>query len=170
MVAALSHEKKGFIRKKSLFEDAGIKTQEIKGRLVLLIDEDTNAFNMVMEANRLPQNTESEKAIKEKAVRAANHYVVEVPLEVAKLSLEVMQLAQKMVEEGNPNSVSDAGVGAEVAYAGLRGASLNVLINLPGLYHDKSFVAKVKSEIDNLLTTGKSLHQKVFEKTVEIIG
>jgi glutamate formiminotransferase/formiminotetrahydrofolate cyclodeaminase len=123
-----------------------------------------------MEANRLPQGTESEKAIKEKSVQAANHYVVEVPLEVAKLSLEVMQLALQMVEEGNPNSVSDAGVGAEVAYAGLRGASLNVLINLPGVSADKTFAAKVKSEVDNLLLTGKFLHQKVFDRTVEIIG
>ncbi len=168
MVAALSHEKKGFLKKKPMLEVVGTKTQKIKDRLVLLIDEDTNAFNRVMEANRLPQGTESEKAIKEKSVQAANHYVVEVPLEVAKLSLEVMQLALQMVEEGNPNSVSDAGVGAEVAYAGLRGASLNVLINLPGLSADKTFAAKVKSEVDNLLLTGKFLHQKVFDRTVQI--
>jgi glutamate formiminotransferase/formiminotetrahydrofolate cyclodeaminase len=75
-----------------------------------------------------------------------------------------------MVEEGNPSSVSDAGVGAEVAYAGLRGACLNVLINISGMDDDEDFVEKAKDEVGKLLSSSKILHQMIFAKTVEIIG
>jgi glutamate formiminotransferase/formiminotetrahydrofolate cyclodeaminase len=170
MVAALTHEKKGFLDKKPMLNEVGVKTQELKERLTFLVDEDTNAFNMVMAANRLPSGSKSEEEQKLKAVQSANRYAIEVPLEVAKLSLEVMKLAQKMVEEGNPNSVSDAGVGAEVAYAGLRGACLNVLINISGMDDDEDFVEKAKDEVEKLLSSSKILHQMIFAKTVEIIG
>lgn len=170
MVAALSHEKKEFIEKRDVMENVGEKTQKIKDRLAFLIDEDTQAFNNVMAANRISATTPEE--IKEKGISVlnANKYAAEIPLEVAKTSFDIFELAEQMVNEGNPNSVSDVGVAGEAAYTAVRGACLNVLINLDGVASDKIFVDNMKKQVEKLLDESEKYHKKIFSRTLEIIS
>ena len=168
MVAALTHEKKGFEASQDEMDAMGNKAQEIKDRLSFLIDEDTNAFNTVMDANRLPSNSDEEKIAKRKAVLAANKYAIEIPLEAAELSLSVLEIANELVKKGNPNSVSDVGVSGEVALAAVRGACMNVLINLSGV-KDKRYTNRKKKQVDELLNEASKLERKIFRQTLKII-
>lgn len=170
MVAALSHEKKGFFDKKPLMETVGEEAQSIKNRLMFLVDEDTNAFNKVMEANRLSATTQEEIDTKEEAVMNANKYAIDVPWETTKLSYRVMELALQMVEEGNPNSVSDAGVAGEVGLAAVHGAGMNVLINLPSVSDDIEYVDEMKSKVDSIWKDAESLQKKIFDATLQVIS
>ncbi len=165
MVAALTYEKKGFEAERPEMEILGVQAQTIQDRLIHLVDEDTNAFNRVMVANRLPEDTSDEKAVKKAEVLDAAKYAIEIPLEVAQLSLEVIKLAQKLVAKGNPNSVSDAGVAAEVSAAAVNGACLNVLINLPGVSGDEKYIGKMQKEVGNLLTAAKTYRHTIFTAT-----
>ena len=168
MVAALTHEKKEMLDSKPLMDEIGVEAQQLKDRLAVLVEEDTQAFNKVMEANRLPATTDEEKDIKKESLDSANKYAIQIPLETAKKCLRVIELSQELVTNGNPNSVSDAGVAAEVALAGLRGACMNVMINLAEI-DDTSYCEALQNEVDSLIKNGESIHKKVFEKTVSII-
>ena len=170
MVAALSHEKKGYLEKREMMEIIGEKTQKIKDRLSYLIDEDTNAFNKVMAANRISATTPTEVAEKEKLALNANKYAAEIPLEVAETSFKIFEMAELMVTEGNPNSVSDVGVAGEAAFTAVRGACLNVLINLDGVESDQKFVSDMKVRVEKLLIVSEKYHNNIFAKTREIIG
>ena len=169
MVAALTHEKKGFIALKPEMDKIGVEAQTIKDRLSFLVDEDTNAFNNVMEANRMPASNDDEAKVKDRAIRKANEYAIDVPFEVANLCKRVIELADILVEKGNPNSVSDAGVAGEVALAGLRGASMNVLINLPSI-DDEEYRSEKRKEVDGLIQAAEALHKIVYKKTLNIIN
>ena len=169
MVAALTHEKKEMLENKPLMDEIGVEAQKLKNRLAVLVEEDTKAFNSVMEAIRLPENSDEEKSIKKDAISAANKYAIEVPLETAKKCFKILQLSQSLVENGNPNSVSDAGVAAEVALAGLRGACMNVMINLSGL-EDKPYCKSMQEEVDKLVEDAETLHKIVFSNTLSIIN
>jgi len=169
MVAALTHEKKGFIVLKPEMDKIGVEAQTIKDRLSFLVDEDTNAFNNVMEANRMPASNDDEAKVKDRAIRKANEYAIDVPYEVANLCKRVIELADILVEKGNPNSVSDAGVAGEVALAGLRGASMNVLINLPSI-DDEEYRSEKRKEVDGLIQAAEALHKIVYKKTLNIIN
>ena len=169
MVAALTHEKKGFIALKPEMDKIGVEAQTIKDRLSFLVDEDTNAFNNVMEANRMPASNDDEVKVKDRAIRKANEYAIDVPYEVANLCKRVIELADILVEKGNPNSVSDAGVAGEVALAGLRGASMNVLINLPSI-DDEEYRSEKRKEVDGLIQAAEALHKIVYKKTLNIIN
>ena len=168
MVAALTHEKKEMLESKPLMDEIGVEAQQLKDRLAVLVEEDTQAFNKVMEANRLPATTDEEKEIKKESLDSANKYAIHIPLETAQKCLRVIELSQELVTNGNPNSVSDAGVAAEVALAGLRGACMNVMINLSEI-DDTSYCEALQNEVDSLIKNGESIHKKVFEKTVSII-
>ena len=170
MVAALSHEKKGYLQKREMMEEIGKKTQKIKDRLSYLIDEDTNAFNKVMAANRISATTFEEIKEKDRLILDSNKYAAEIPLEVAVTSFQIFELAELMVNEGNPNSVSDVGVAGEAAFTAVRGACLNVLINLDGIVADKNYVNNLKKQVDKLLIDSEQYHAKIFSKTREIIG
>ncbi len=128
MVAALTHEKKGFESQKPEMDMIGQDAQAIKDRLSFLVDEDTHAFNKVMAANRLLASNDEEKTMKADAVLKANQYAIDIPFEVATLCYTIIELADVLVSKGNPNSVSDAGVAAEVALAGVRGAAMSVRV------------------------------------------
>jgi len=169
MVAALTHEKKGFIALKPEMDKIGVEAQTIKDRLSFLVDEDTNAFNNVMEANRMPASNDDEAKVKDRTIRKANEYAIDVPYEVANLCKRVIELADILVEKGNPNSVSDAGVAGEVALAGLRGASMNVLINLPSI-DDEEYRSEKRKEVDGLIQAAEALHKIVYKKTLNIIN
>ena len=168
MVAALTHEKKEMLNSKPLMDEIGIEAQSLKDRLSDLIDEDTKAFNSVIAAIRLPQNTKEEKVYKDAAIQMANKYAIEIPMETAEKCFRVLQLSEKLVDKGNPNSVSDAGVAAEVALAGLRAAGMNVMINLPGL-EDSSYVEDTQNKINELINDSEALHKTIYNKTLLII-
>ena len=168
MVAALTHEKKGYEASKSDMESIGTEAQSIKDRLSFLVDEDTNAFNQVMAANRLSASNDEEAAQKDEAILNANKYAIDIPFEVATLCFRVIELAEVLVEKGNPNSVSDAGVAAEVALAGVRGASMNVLINLPGV-DEESYCTSKRNDVNTLIQKAEAKHKAVFEHTLKVI-
>jgi len=142
MVANLSASKKGWEERWNEFSDWADKGQKIKKQLLHLVDEDTVAFNKIMDAFKLPKTTDQEKADRKQAVAEATRYAIEVPLSVMKISLQSMELIEAMATNGNPNSVSDAGVGAMCARTAVLGAGLNVRINAAA-YSDKTFVETV---------------------------
>ena len=165
MVACLTHEKKDMLQNRSIMEEIGVKAQELKDDLAHLVSEDSRAFNKVLDAVRLPAISEQEKKEKTKNILLANKYAIEIPYQTAKKCYEVMQLAEILIEKGNPSSLTDAGVASEVAFAGLRGGCMNVLINLPELI-DKPYINQKQKEVDNLLKKGERLNRKLFKKTI----
>ena len=136
MVSALNHEKKENIKIKPQMEKIGIEAQKIKDRLSFLVDEDTNAFNQLIKANRMPSSNNKQEKEKLNAIQKANEFAIEIPLEVISHCLRIIELSEELIDNGNPNLVSDAGVSAEVSLAGVRGAAMNVLINLIGIDDD----------------------------------
>ncbi len=165
MVAGLTISKKKYLKVKDLMAEIGEEAQKIKEELVRGIDDDTDAFNEYFVALKMPKNTEEEKKAREKAMLEGLKKAISVPLKTAENSLKAIEVAIKVAENGNINSVTDAGVGGEVAYAGLRGAVLNVLINLPGI-EDKEFVNEMKEKTDTLINKGSELIEKL-RKIVE---
>jgi len=137
MVASLTYYKKDFFDLRQKMNDFSKKAQLIKDDLIILIDEDTNAFNAILNANRLPAKNKAEHAIKEKAIKKANELAFETPYRIACLCSEVVSLCVDLSINGNPNSISDVGVAVESAYAGFKGASMNVLINMPSIENKK---------------------------------
>lgn len=133
MVAALTHGKKGWETSRAEMEDIGRSAQKLVDWFTLAVDRDSDAFNAVMAAIRMPKGTPEEQVSRQQAMLAANHAATLVPLEVLERSVRTLELATKAAKGGNPNSVSDAGVASACARAAARGASLNVRINLQNL-------------------------------------
>jgi glutamate formiminotransferase/formiminotetrahydrofolate cyclodeaminase len=133
MVAALTHGKKGYREHDAAMEQLGIRAQAAKDALLAAVDRDTAAFNDVMACFRMPKKTDAEKAARDAAICAANKVATEVPLGVLQRIPELLPLVAALVEKGNQNSLSDAGVAGLVARAAAWGAYYNVLINLPGI-------------------------------------
>lgn len=154
MVANLSAHKRGWDDRWEYFSNYAEKGQYLKDALLKAVDEDTAAFNKIMKAFELPKGTDAEKATRKQAVQDATKYAIEVPFKVMQLGVEVIELAKVMAETGNPNSVTDAGVGALAARTAVRGAFLNVKINAAG-YADKAFV-------DDILAKGNALDAKAL--------
>lgn len=147
MVANLSAGKRGWEDKLSYFSDWAVKAQQLKDELLFLVDEDTAAFNKVMDAFALPKESAEEKAVRSAAIQLANKYAAEIPLRVMETAFKSYQLLAEMAEKGNPASISDVGVGLLALRACIDGAALNVRINLAGLKDDKlksSFQDKVR--------------------------
>jgi len=133
MVANLTAHKKGYEDQLEFFSEHGVQAQIKIKELLFLVDEDTKAFNAIMEAFRLPKNTAEEKSIRKKAIRKANVYAIEIPLKTMETAASCLHLLRAMIENGNPNSISDAGVGALCIQAAVCGAALNVQINAASL-------------------------------------
>jgi len=147
MVANLSSHKKGWDDRWQEFSLWAEKGQQIKDALLLLVDEDTRAFNQVMQSFSMPKNSEEEKLMRTEAIQLATRNAIEVPLRVMQLAFESMEIIEAMAKEGNPNSVSDAGVGALCARSAVIGACLNVKINLGSLKNEllkKEFLDKAE--------------------------
>ncbi len=161
MVANLSSHKRGWDNRWEEFSDWAVKGKEYHDQLIKMVDEDTNAFNAIMDAFGLPKKTDEEQRIRKEAIHEATKNAVEVPLNVMRLCYNSMEVMKAMAEIGNPNSVSDAGVGALAARSGVLGAFLNVKINTSG-FEDKEFVDKVLSE-------GKEIEQKTIALEQEIL-
>ena len=133
MVANLSSHKAGWDARWKEFSDWADKGQDVMRRLLALVDEDTAAFDKIMAAIGMPKGSEEEKKARAEAMEAATLYATEVPLKTMKTAMEVFPVVRAMAEQGNPASVSDAGVGALAARSAVLGAQLNVRINAAGL-------------------------------------
>ncbi len=133
MVANLSSHKAGWDARWKEFSDVADKGQALMTKLLALVDEDTAAFDKIMAAIGMPKGSDEEKKARAEALEAATLYATEVPLKTMKAAYETFEVVKAMAEEGNPNSVSDAGVGALAARSAVLGAQLNVKINAAGL-------------------------------------
>ncbi len=161
MVANLSASKTGWENRWEEFSDWAVKAQEIKRQLLALVDEDTASFNKILEAFKLPKGSDEEKKMRKDAIQSATRYAIEVPFKVMQLSLEAMPVLKAMVETGNPNSVTDAGVGALCARTAVLGAHMNVRINSTS-YDDKTYVSAV-------LAKGAVMEQEAVRLESEIV-
>ncbi len=142
MVANLSSHKPGWDERWKEFGDWADKGQYYKNELLKLVDADTKAFSQIMSAFGLSKSTEEEKKVRTQAIQEATKYAIEVPFTVMQLSYESMNVIKAMAEVGNPNSISDAGVGALCARSAVKGAFMNVRINARD-YADKNFVEDI---------------------------
>ncbi len=167
MVASLTFGRKGFEQVNGVMEELACRAQKLKDNFLQAIDDDTNAFNKIAAAQRLPKDSDEKKKVRDKAMRAAQQEATLVPLKVLKFSLEAIELAEIVAEKGNPNTLSDAGVAALNARAAGDAALYNVLINLPGIA-DPEFVADVKSRAtqmgDILRQRCQKLHEQVLKQ------
>lgn len=150
MVANLSASKQGWDAKIPPFSAVAVKAQALKDQLLYLVDEDTAAFNKVMDAFRLPKDTDAEKAARSAAIQSANEYAARVPLQVMERALEGYAIVREMAQDGNPASITDAGVGALCIHTCVQGAGLNVRINLSGL-KDEAVKAELGSKVARIL-------------------
>src|SRR5678815_3057576 len=161
MVANISYHKKGWDERWEEFSKWAEKGQHYKSELVRLVDADTNAFNKIMEAFGLPKSTDEEKATRKKAVQEATKAAIQVPFAVMQNAYDSMEVIRAMAVTGNPNSISDAGVGALCARSAVMGAFMNVRINGAG-YDDKNFVK-------DIIAKGKDIENKTIEREGEIL-
>ena len=161
MVANLSSHKKGWDERWEEFSDWAAKGQQYKNELLKLVDADTAAFNKIMEAFALPKSTAEEKTKRTEAIQAATKYAIEIPFKVMETAAACMELVKAMATIGNPNSVSDAGVGALCIRSAVMGAFMNVRINAGG-YNDKTYVA-------DIVAKGKAIEDAVIAEEAEVL-
>lgn len=162
MVANLSSHKRGWDDRWEEFSNWAEKAKAIQDQLIKLVDEDTNAFNLIMNAFGLPKGTDEEKAARQKAIQDATKYAIEVPYRTLELCYESMHVAKAMAEIGNPNSVTDAGVGALAARSGVIGALLNMKINAADL-EDKKFA-------EEIVAKGEKIQKQAIDLETEILA
>lgn len=162
MVANLSAAKRGFEDKFEVMSDTAYKAQQIKAKLLNLVDEDTNSFNKVMAAFALPKNTDSEKSNRKNAIESANKYAAEVPFQVMETIFDSFDLIKYTVEQGNPNSITDAGVAALCARSGIIGAYLNIKVNVSGI-NDKTFANELLSKAEKIAEQSKVFEAEILK-------
>ncbi len=166
MVANLTHGNKKYQVHWDVMKTLAEKAQNLKDQLLRAVDRDTEAFDAVMAAFRLPKKTEKDKADRARAIEEATKGATNVPLEVMSLSLEALKLAREAAETGNVNSVSDAGVGALLALTAVEGAYLNVKINLGGI-EDAAFKETVSQKAEAILSEARELKETSWKTTLE---
>ena len=161
MVANLSAHKRGWDERWKEFSDVAEQGQSLLDELLRLIDEDTAAFNRIMDVFSMPKGTEEEKAARAQALEEATLYAAQVPLQTMETSLKALPLALQMARTGNPASASDAGVAALAAVAAIRGAALNVRINAAGL-KDKTPARPLLDRADEIVAEAQKLEKEVL--------
>ena len=164
MVANLSAGKRGWDDKINYFSDWAVKAQQLKDELLFLVDEDTAAFNKVMDAFALPKESAEEKAARSAAIQLANKYAAEIPLRVMETALKSYQILAEMAEKGNPASISDVGVGLLATRAGIDGAAMNVRINLAGLKDEN-----LKSALQEKMRRFSAESESEFKRIDQIV-
>ncbi len=162
MVANLSSHKAGWDERWEEFSDWAEKAQHIKDELMFLVDEDTNAFNKIMDAFAFPKGTDTEKVERTAAIQEATKYATEVPFRTMQRAFDAFEIIKAMAEVGNPNSVTDAGVGALCARSAVMGAFLNVKINASGL-KDKAFVETILAKGAEIEDKAKKIETDILE-------
>lgn len=162
MVANLSAHKAGWDDRWEEFSDVAEKGRDIQDRLIRLVDEDTEAFNMIMDVFAMPKNTPEEKNARAEALEKATLHATQVPLSTMKAASEAFDILQQMAEKGNPASVSDAGVGALAARAAVLGAELNVKINAAGL-KDREAADRILREAEEIASSACQREKAILE-------
>jgi glutamate formiminotransferase/formiminotetrahydrofolate cyclodeaminase len=162
MVANLSAHKRGWDDRWKEFSDVAEKGQAVLEELLALVDEDTAAFNRIMDAFGMPKGNDAEKQARAAAIEEATLYAASVPLKTMEASLKALPLALEMARSGNPASASDAGVAALAALAAVRGAELNVRINASGL-NDKAPAEPLLKRAKEIIAEAEALEKQVLE-------
>ena len=162
MVANLSAHKAGWDDRWEEFSDWAAMGQDMVGQLLRLVDDDTDAFNQIMAAYALPKKSEAEKAARQQAIERATLHAAEVPLRTMKVATQAFIVCRAMAKEGNPASISDAGVGALAARAAVLGAGLNVKINAAQLA-DRAKATKLVAEADTLIRKANEAEREIME-------
>ncbi len=165
MVANLSAGKRGWDDKLNFFSGWAVKAQGVKDELLSLVDEDTIAFNKVMDAFALPKESAEEKATRLATIEKATKHAAEVPLKAMEAASKSYQLLSEMAEKGNPASISDVGVGALATRACIEGAAMNVRINI-GQLKDKKFKSELQEKVRKLRTESQAQFEEITQ-TVE---
>ncbi|NPD92322.1 glutamate formimidoyltransferase [Xylanibacter muris] len=169
MVANLSGHKPGWDDRWEEFCVWAEKGCAIEEELLHLVDEDTSAFNMIMNAYGMPKSTEEEKRKRSEAIQSATLFAARVPLSTMRCAVKVFEISRAMVEYGNPNSVSDAGVGALAARAAVLGAGMNVKINAASL-KDREVAASLVAEADAIIAEAVKAEAEIVEKVNRMIN
>ena len=161
MVANLSANKPGWEDKLDYFSALAEKGQNVKKELLFLVDEDTRAFNAIIDAIRMPKDSEIEKQNRKEAIEKASQYAAEIPFRVMQTATQAIPLIESMIDSGNAASITDAGVGALCLHTAIQGAFMNVCINLKDLT-DKEFASQLGSE-------SKNLNEESSKKLLELV-
>lgn len=161
MVASLTVSKSGITEKFKPFSDLGAKVQQNKEQLLSMVDEDTRAFNKIIEAFRLSSGSEEDKDEKKKAIEEATLFAIETPMRVAEIALDNFELIEYVAAYGNPNAISDAGVAALCSRTCVQGACLNVKINAKTL-DDKALMKSYFEKADVVLAKAAELEKRVL--------
>lgn len=163
MVANLAAHKRGWDDRWEEFSEYAVRGEELKNQLLDLVDKDTDAFNLIIEAFRMPKNSDEEKSKRNQAIQDATKVAILTPLDTMRVSLDAMKLCAEMLEMGLSSSMSDAAVGVLCARTGVIGAEFNVRINLADL-KDEEFKEKVLAESQEIRVAAEALETKVLEK------
>ena len=169
MVANLSSHKAGWDDRWEEFSDWAERGQALLTELLHLVDEDTDAFNRIMNVFAMPKSTDEEKAARSAALQEATLYATQVPLRTMRMAVRIFDVVRAMAAEGNPNSVSDAGVGALAARSAVLGARLNVKINAAGL-KDRAVADALVAEAEQLAAEAERLEKEVLTIVEQKIG
>ncbi len=168
MVANISAGKRGWEEQVSFFSDWAEKGQKLKDDLLKLVDEDTRAFDEIMKAFGLPKNTDEEKKLRSEAIQTATKYACEVPLRTMSAASNALVMLEPMIEKGNQNSVTDAGVGVLCVHAAVQGAYMNVLVNAKGL-KDEKFAKHMIDEAKQILAKTNLKADELVKKVEKVI-
>ena len=169
MVANMSSQKPGWDDRWEEFSQWAEQGLAIEQELLRLVDEDTEAFNKIMAAFGMPKATDEDKRLRAEAIEKATLFAAQVPLQTMKTSMKVFALCKAMVEKGNPNSVSDAGVGALAARSAVLGAGMNVKINASSL-KDKAAAQALVEEAQALINQAKAEEQAIVDMVEKVIA
>ncbi len=167
MIGHLTIPKKKFNKLDEAVQRDFVNTHErlkaLEHKLLDLVDRDTDAFNDIMHAFKMPKETDTEKKKRAKAIEQATMKAIEVPEGIADVAFEALQFTDFIRQHGNKNALSDVGVGTLMLYAGLEGACLNIKINLPGI-SDDAIVASYASKVEDMLASAKQIKDEILEK------
>jgi len=169
MVANLSAGKRGWDEKLSYFSEWSVKAQELKDELLFLVDEDTAAFNKVMDAFGLPKDSAEEKTARSDAIQLANKYAAEIPLRVMEIASAAYKILAAMAENGNAASISDVGVGLLASRACIEGAAMNVRINL-GSLKDEKVKSALREKLERISADSESTFRRIDQVVQSKLG
>jgi len=172
MVANLSAAKRGWEEQTTYFSDVALRAQQLKEALLYKVDEDTRAFDAIMNAFALPKNSDVEKKVRTQAIQQATKIAIEVPLQTMRLAFKGFEIIEAMIEKGNPNSITDAAVGALCVRTAVYGAWLNVKVNLSG-FKDQTFAAATLEEATTILAAAQAKEAallKLVTQQLEVVA
>ena len=169
MVANLSANKRGWDDRWEEFSNWADKGQNFQEKLLALVDADTAAFNGIMDAYGMPKSSDSQKASRSAAIQAATKHAIEIPMQVAEIAYEAMDVAEAMAQIGNPNSITDSGVGAMCLRSAVMGAVLNARVNTADL-EDSEYVSKVLTRCEELVSNSQKKEAEILYRVDEVLG